>query len=84
MKLRIRISKFSPFIHYVVGLFILKTKIEGMTTILLVSDFDHVTNKIFVVDENLVAVETYSWSHPRDGFEPLRQASCYVVFVCVL
>jgi hypothetical protein len=27
MKLRIRISKFSSFIHYVVGLFVLKTKI---------------------------------------------------------
>jgi hypothetical protein len=53
MKLRIPISKFSSFIHYVVGLFILKTKIEGIITILQVTDFDHVTNKIFVFDKNL-------------------------------
>ncbi len=50
MKLRIRISKFSSFIHCVAGLFILKTKIEGIITILLVTDFDYVTNKIFVFD----------------------------------
>jgi hypothetical protein len=50
MKLRMGISKFSSFIHYVAGLFILKTKIEGITKILLVTDFDHVTNKIFVFD----------------------------------
>jgi hypothetical protein len=51
MKLRLQISKFSSFIHYVAGLFILKTKIEGITTtILLVTDFDHMTNKIFVFD----------------------------------
>jgi hypothetical protein len=53
MKLRIRISKFSSFIHYVAGLFILKTKIEGITTILLLTDFDHVTNKIFVFDTKI-------------------------------
>ncbi len=46
--------KFSSFIHYVVGLFILKTKIEGITTILLVTDFDHVTNKIFVFDTKIL------------------------------
>jgi hypothetical protein len=50
IKLRMGISKFSSLIHYVVGSFILKTKIEGITTILLVTDFDHVTNKIFVFD----------------------------------
>jgi hypothetical protein len=54
MKLRMRISKFSSFIHYVVGLFILKTKIEGITTILLITDFDHVTNKIFVFDTKIL------------------------------
>jgi hypothetical protein len=35
MKLRIRISKLSSFIYYVVGLFVLKTKIEGITTKIL-------------------------------------------------
>ncbi len=54
MKLTMRISIFSSFIHYVVGLFILKTKIEGITTILLVTDFDHVTNKIFVFDTKIL------------------------------
>jgi hypothetical protein len=54
MKLRIRISKFSSFIHYVVGSFILKTKIECITTILLVTDFGHVTNKIFVFDTKIL------------------------------
>jgi hypothetical protein len=39
MKLRVRISKFSSFIHYLVGLLILKTKIECITAILLVTDF---------------------------------------------
>jgi hypothetical protein len=54
MKLRIRISKFSSFIHYVVGLFILKTKIEGITTILLITDFDHMTNKNFAFDTKIL------------------------------
>jgi hypothetical protein len=54
MKLRIRISKFSLLIHYVAGLFILKTKSEGITTILLVTDFDLVTNKIFVFDTKIL------------------------------
>ncbi len=54
MKLTMRISIFSSFIHYVVGLFILKTKIEGIKTILLVTDFDHVTNKIFVFDTKIL------------------------------
>ncbi len=54
MKLRIRISKFSSFTHYVVGLFILKTKIECITTILLVTDFGHVTKKIFVFDTKIL------------------------------
>ncbi len=52
MKLRIRISKFSSFIHYVAGLFILKTKIEGITTILLVTDFDHVTKFLFLIQKS--------------------------------
>ena len=54
MKLRIPISKFSSFIYYVVGLFVWKAKIEGITTILLVTDFDHVTNKIFVLDTKIL------------------------------
>ncbi len=54
MKLRMTISKFSSFIHNVVGLFILKTKIEGIITILLVTDFDHVTNKIFAFDTKIL------------------------------
>ncbi len=54
MKLTMRISIFSSFIPYVVGLFILKTKIEGIKTILLVTDFDHVTNKIFVFDTKIL------------------------------
>jgi hypothetical protein len=54
MKLRIRIFKFSLFIHFVAGLFILKTKIEGTKTILLVTNFDHVTNKIFVFDTKIL------------------------------
>jgi hypothetical protein len=41
MKLKMRISKFSSFIYYVVELFVLKTKVEVITTILLVTDFDH-------------------------------------------
>jgi hypothetical protein len=47
MKLRILISKFSSFIHYVTRLFILNTKIECITTILLVTDFGHVTKFYF-------------------------------------
>jgi hypothetical protein len=54
MKLRIPISKFSSFIHYIAGLFILKTKIECITTILLVTNFVHVTNKIFVFDTKIL------------------------------
>ncbi len=48
MKLTMTISKFSSFIYYVFGLFVWKTKIEGITTILLITDFDHVKNKILV------------------------------------
>ncbi len=54
MKLTVRISKFSSFIYYVVGLFVWKTKNEGITTILLVTDFDHVTNKILVFDAKIL------------------------------
>ncbi len=48
IELRLRISKFSSFIHYVLGLFELNTKIEGITKIWLVNDFNHVTNKLFI------------------------------------
>ena len=51
MKLRLRISKFYSFTHYVLGLFALNTKIEGITKISLVNDFDHVTSKFFVFDK---------------------------------
>jgi hypothetical protein len=54
MKLRIWISKFSSFVNYIGGLFILKTKIEGIITISLVTDLDHVTNKIFVFDTKIL------------------------------
>jgi hypothetical protein len=54
MKLTMTISIFSSFIHYVAGLIILKTKIEGITAILLVTDFDHVTNKIFVFNTKIL------------------------------
>jgi capsular polysaccharide biosynthesis protein len=54
MKLIMIISIFFSFIHYVAGLFILKTKIEGMTAILFVNDFDDVTNKIFVFDTKIL------------------------------
>jgi hypothetical protein len=45
IKLRLRISNFSSFIHYVLGLFALNTKIEGIIKISLVIDLDHVTKK---------------------------------------
>ncbi len=45
IKLRLRISKFSSFIHCVLGLFALNTKIS------LGNDFDHVTSKFFVIDK---------------------------------
>ncbi len=51
INLRLRISKFSSFIHYVLGLFALNTKIEGITKISLVNDFDHVTSKFFAYDK---------------------------------
>jgi hypothetical protein len=54
MKLRMRISKFSSFIYYVIGLFVLKTKTEDIATILLITDFDQVTNKIFVSDTKIL------------------------------
>jgi hypothetical protein len=54
MKLTMTISIFSSFIHYVAELFILKTKIEGITAILLVNDFDHVPNKISVFDTKIL------------------------------
>ena len=56
MKLTMRISIFSSFIniYYVVGLFAWKAKIEGITTILLITDFDHVTNKNFVFDTKIL------------------------------
>ncbi len=54
MKLKMRISIFSSFIYYVVGLFVWKAKIEGITTILLIIDFDHVTNKNFVFDTKIL------------------------------
>jgi hypothetical protein len=53
MKLRLTISIFSSFIHSVVGLFILKTNIEGITIILLVTHFDRVINKFFVFDTKM-------------------------------
>jgi hypothetical protein len=51
IKLRLGISKFSSFIHDVLGLFALNTKIEGITKISLVNDFDHVTSKFFVFEK---------------------------------
>ncbi len=51
IKLRLRISKFSSFKHYVLGLFALNTKIEGIKKISLVNDFDDVTSKFFVFDK---------------------------------
>ncbi len=54
MKLTMRISIFSSFIYYVVRLFVWKAKIEGVTTILLITDFDHVTNKNFVFDTKIL------------------------------
>ncbi len=54
MKLTMTISKFSSFTCYVVELFVLKTKVVVITTILLVTDFDHVTNKIFVLDTTIL------------------------------
>jgi hypothetical protein len=54
MKLTMTIAKFSSFICYVVELFVLKTKVEVITTILLVADFDHVTNIIFVLDTKIL------------------------------
>jgi hypothetical protein len=42
------VSKFSSFIHCVLGLFVLNTKIKGITKIWLINDFDHVTRKFFV------------------------------------
>jgi hypothetical protein len=48
MKLRLIISKFYSFIQYVLGLFALNTKIEGITKISLVNDFDDATSKFFV------------------------------------
>ncbi len=39
--------------HYVFRLFAFNTKIECITIISLVNDFDHVTGKIFVFDKNL-------------------------------
>jgi hypothetical protein len=42
MKLRLKISKLSSFIRYVLGLFVLNRKIESITKISLVNDFDHV------------------------------------------
>jgi hypothetical protein len=50
IKLRLGISKFSSFIHYVLRLFALNTKIEGIAKISLVNDFDHVPSKIFVFE----------------------------------
>jgi hypothetical protein len=58
IKLRLQISKFSSFMHCVLGLFALNTKIEGITKISLVNDFDHVTNKFFVFDKRILK----SWS----------------------
>ena len=51
IKLRLTISKFSSFIRRVIGFFVLNTKIEGITKISLVNDFDHVTSKFFVFDK---------------------------------
>ena len=51
MVLRLGISKFSSFIHHVLGLFALNTKIEGITKISLVNDLDHVTSKFFAFDK---------------------------------
>jgi hypothetical protein len=52
IKLRFRISEFSSFIHYVLGLFALNTKIEGITKISLVND--HVISKFFVFDKKIL------------------------------
>ncbi len=48
-----KISKFS-FIHYVLELFALNTKIECITKISLVNEFDHLTNKFFVFDKKIL------------------------------
>jgi hypothetical protein len=51
IRLKLGISKFCSFIHYVFELLALNTIIEGITIISLINDFDHVTNKFFVFDE---------------------------------
>jgi hypothetical protein len=54
IKLRLRTSKFSSFIHYILGLFALNTKIEGITKISLINDFDHETSKFFISDKRFL------------------------------
>ncbi len=59
--LRRTISKFYSFIHYVFGLFALNTKIEGITKISLVNDFDHVIiNFLFLTKKNLKIMASMS------------------------
>jgi hypothetical protein len=53
IKLRLGISKFSSFIHYVLRSFALNTKIEGITKISLVNDFDHGTSTFFVFEKKI-------------------------------
>ncbi len=55
------ISKISSFIHCVLGLFVLNTKIKGITKIWLVNDFDQVTSKFFVfLQKNLKIMASMS------------------------
>jgi hypothetical protein len=56
INLRLTISKFSSFIHCVLGSLALDTKVEGITKISLVNDFDHVTSKFFVFDRKNLKV----------------------------
>ncbi len=51
---KIKLRQFQNFLHFVLGLFALNTKIEGITKISLANDFDHVTNKFFVFDKRIL------------------------------
>jgi hypothetical protein len=52
MKLKLTISKFYSL--FIPGLFALNTKIEGITKISLVNDFDHVTANFLFLTKKIL------------------------------
>jgi hypothetical protein len=62
---RLTISKFCSFIPYVLGLFALNTKIEGITKIWFISHFDDVTANFLFFTKNVKIMASIEYKYPQ-------------------